>query len=66
MVLNRVQKLTTTEYHETPVARITPDWYPGNRGTHTLNENDSLQVVDGRVLVGAPVAWLARLGSRGK
>lgn len=49
--LNRVDTLSATDYREVPIGYISPEWYRGNLGTHTLNQNDELQVVDGRVLI---------------
>jgi hypothetical protein len=48
---SRIDLLSETEYRETPVACITPDWLPGNLGTHTFNQNDYFQVIDGRRLI---------------
>lgn len=49
--LHRVERLTETEYEETPLKRITPDWIPDNRGTHTLNQTGTYQVLDARSLI---------------
>jgi hypothetical protein len=49
--MHRIDRLTETEYQETPLWRITPDWIPGNRGTHTLNQTGTYQVLDGRALI---------------
>lgn len=49
--LNRIDVLSETEYAETPIASIDPDWLQGNLGTHTYNQNDKYQVIDGRVWV---------------
>lgn len=46
--LNRIDVLTDDAYRETPVARIDPDWRPGNLGTHTYNFDDVYEVIDGR------------------
>jgi hypothetical protein len=53
VVLNRIDVLTEHSYHETPIARIGPEWRPGNRGTHTYNCDEEFGVVDGR-------RWVAR------
>ncbi len=50
VVLNRIDTLSATEYLETPIGRIAPEWYPHNLGTHTFNQTERFQVVDGRVL----------------
>jgi hypothetical protein len=49
--LNRVDVLSESDYREVQIEHIAPDWFPGNRGTHTLNQSDQIQVVDGRILV---------------
>ena len=46
---SEVEVLTPTEYRERPVGRIEPDWYPGLIGTHTVNSNDAVEVIDGQV-----------------
>lgn len=50
-VLNRVDVLAGSKYQEEPIATITPDWQPGNVGTHTFNQNELFQVVDGRTCI---------------
>jgi hypothetical protein len=47
--LNEVETLSPTEYRERPVGRIEPDWYPGLIGTHTINSNETIEVVDGQI-----------------
>ena len=37
MTIHRIDVLTPTEFRETPVERIEPNWDPGIIGTHTLN-----------------------------
>jgi hypothetical protein len=49
--LQRVDVLTETDYRETHIGRITSDWIPGSRGTHTFNQNKSLQVLDGKFTI---------------
>lgn len=49
--LHRIERLTESEYEETPLERITPDWIPANRGTHTLNQTGTYQVLDARSLI---------------
>lgn len=49
ITLNRVDVLNETEYRETPIGEILPTWLPGLVATHTLNQSDGLQVVDGKV-----------------
>jgi len=48
---NRIDVLSETEYRETPVSVIGPEWRAGNRGTHTFNQSQNLQTVDGRLLI---------------
>ena len=52
VVLNHIDVLCESEYRETPVAIIGPDWLNHNLGTHTFNCSRSYEVVDGRRLVG--------------
>ncbi len=47
IVIHRVDRLDDEAFVETPVGRITPDWAPGLRRTHTLNHAGELTVVDG-------------------
>jgi hypothetical protein len=47
--INRIDRLTTSEYHETEVMRLLPDWAPDLIGTHTLNAAGGLSVTDGRM-----------------
>jgi hypothetical protein len=47
VVLNRIEVLTPTDYRETPIARLEPDWAPGLLGTHTYNSTGRLELVDG-------------------
>ena len=52
IVINRVLRLTTTEYREVAVSRLEPKWQPNLLGTHTINAADGFSVVD--VLVRRP------------
>lgn len=47
MSINRITRLTPTEYEEVVVEHIAPDWTRGLIGTHTLNAAGRLTVVDG-------------------
>lgn len=47
--LNEVLTLSPTEYRERPVGRIEPDWHPGLIGTHTMNSNETIEVIDGQI-----------------
>jgi hypothetical protein len=49
--LNRVDLLSETDYVETPIGRIGPEWLPGNLGTHTFHRSEEFDVLDGKVLV---------------
>jgi len=51
VVLNRIDLLSEYGYHESPIAIISPDWLPGNLGTHTFNRSQTYEVLDGRLLV---------------
>ena len=49
MTIHRVDKLTTTDYRETPVDAIPPSWVKkGNLCTHILNASDHWLVTDGK------------------
>lgn len=50
--LNRVDVLSRTDYRETPIGYIRPDWIANNRGTHTFNRSSAYEVLDGRTLIG--------------
>ncbi|MGZ7038618.1 MAG: glucosamine inositolphosphorylceramide transferase family protein, partial [Thermoanaerobaculia bacterium] len=45
--INRITRLTPTEYEEIVVQHIAPDWAPNLVATHTLNAAGRLTVVDG-------------------
>ena len=47
VVLNRIDVLTATDYRETPIGRIEPDWAPRLHGTHTYNSTGRFEVRDG-------------------
>ena len=47
--LNEIQTLSPTEYRERPAGRIEPDWHPGLIGTHTVNSNETIEVIDGQI-----------------
>jgi len=49
--LHRVDVLSETDYQETQLASITPDWIPGSRGIHTLNQNAVYRVIDCKFLI---------------
>ncbi len=49
--LHRVDVLSETDYRETPLASITPDWIPGSTGIHTLNQNAKYRVIDCKFVI---------------
>lgn len=51
VTLNRIEVLSERMYREAPAGRIEPEWFPGNLGTHTFNQDGLIEVIDGRVLV---------------
>jgi hypothetical protein len=48
VVFNRIDELSETDYRETPISRLEPDWSPGNLGTHTYSFDGVYEAVDGR------------------
>ena len=56
ITFNRIDRLTETEYRETPVGSFAPTWCRRLRGTHTINRTDRYEVVDGRLLRLRPFA----------
>jgi hypothetical protein len=46
LVLSEILRLTPTEYAEAPAGRIEPEWDPAARGTHTIDHDGSVQVMD--------------------
>jgi hypothetical protein len=46
IVLNRICRLTPTEYEEETVSELLPHWHPRVRRNHTLNHAGRLTVVD--------------------
>jgi hypothetical protein len=49
--LHRVDVLSETDYQETLVTSITPDWIRGSRGIHTFNQSAQFRVIDCRFLI---------------
>jgi hypothetical protein len=45
--IREVTELTKERFSDRPVGRIEPAWRPDLLGTHTLNENEAFQVLDG-------------------
>lgn len=46
--LQRVEALSETEYRETPLRTLGPEWLPGCVGTHTLSRAGGFEVTDGQ------------------
>jgi hypothetical protein len=46
VVLNEILRLTPEEYSERPLARISPTWHERALGTHTIDHNGSIEVLD--------------------
>ena len=64
IVFNRIDRLTPTEYSETPIGRLAPGWACANVATHTFNADGAYEVIDAarpRLRLGRPL----RGGSRG-
>jgi hypothetical protein len=49
--LFRVELLDESEYRETRIETIGPEWLPGNIGTHTYHRDEDFEVIDGRTLI---------------
>jgi hypothetical protein len=64
--LHRVDVLSETDYRETLFASITPDWIPGSRGIHTLNQNAQYRVMDCKFLIARFVVSLFSADQRSK
>ncbi len=47
----RVEQLSETEYRETLIGTLSPNWSPGNLGTHTYNRDEQYEVIDGRTRI---------------
>jgi hypothetical protein len=47
VVLNRVDVLSPSDYRETPVDRIEPDWFTGVERTHTYTFDSRYEYLDG-------------------
>ncbi|HEY2600282.1 MAG TPA: hypothetical protein VGI67_01910 [Thermoleophilaceae bacterium] len=57
VVLSRVDTLSASDYRETPVDRLPPDWLSGIEGTHTYTFDSRYECLDG-------YRHVSRLGSR--
>jgi len=49
--LNRVDVLSETDYKETPLTTILPNWMPRLCATHTFNQQGGFRMLDGLMLV---------------
>jgi hypothetical protein len=49
--LNRVDVLSETDYRETPLTAIFPNWMPRLLATHTFNQQGGFRLLDGQMLV---------------
>lgn len=49
--LHRVDVLSETDYHETAITSVSPDWIRGSRGVHTFNQCARFRVIDCRFLI---------------
>ena len=47
MTFREIVKISPREFEERTIGQILPDWLPGLLGTHTWNENEAFQVIDG-------------------
>jgi hypothetical protein len=54
IVLNRIDALSPTEYRETPISTLGPEWFPAAKGTHTLNHSEHYQTADARIQIPQP------------
>jgi glycosyltransferase involved in cell wall biosynthesis len=54
IALNRIDVLSPTEYEETPIRTLGPEWFPSGKGTHTLNHSEHYQTADARILIFQP------------
>ena len=47
--LNEIKMLSPDRYLESPLSRIEPNWMPGLIGTHTIDSNEWIEVIDGQI-----------------
>ncbi|MFN8619364.1 MAG: hypothetical protein U0869_01295 [Chloroflexota bacterium] len=69
IVIIRIDELGPEAYRETIVDRIGPDWAPGLKATHTMNEDGGLVAVDAirsSRRAGLPVSRRVRRGVRSR
>jgi hypothetical protein len=48
--LNEIVELNEQIYKERTISEIKPNWLKDNRGTHTYNFNEDIEIIDGRLL----------------
>jgi hypothetical protein len=48
VVFNCIDVLSETDYRETEIGRIDPNWMKGNVGTHSYNFSERYEIIDGR------------------
>lgn len=46
IVFSRITRLTPTEYEETAIGRVAPEWMRGAMGTHMFNTDGEYEVID--------------------
>jgi len=61
IVLNRIDVLSPTEYEETPIMTLGPEWLPRGKGTHTINHSEHYQTADARILIFQPKLIVRKL-----
>lgn len=47
--LSEIEELSPSSFREKPVSRIEPNWSDGLIGTHTINSDQYIEVIDGQV-----------------
>ncbi len=48
IMFNQIDIMNESDYRETTVGVIAPDWVPGITGTHTYAESSRFEVLDAR------------------
>lgn len=51
ITLNHIEILSETEYKEKLITKISPDCLPNNLCIHTINSNEDIDVIDGRMFI---------------
>ncbi len=52
--LNEIETLSPDSYRERALWRIEPNWHPHLLGTHTINSDETIEVIDGQVARALP------------